>query len=283
MRYRWPDGHECAAALTFDVDAESALIFREPERAARSLAANEERRFGVRTGVERILRLLGRYGLHGTFYVPGWTIAHHTAAIRPIRDAGHELAAHGNVHESLDTLRDDEEARVLEEQLDIWKSCLDLRPAGYRSPSWELNAGTPALLKSRGFVYDSSLMGDDVPYHLATPSGPLVEVPVQWLLDDAPMYRHVYGASNQISDPDRVIRMWAQEFDGMRQENGCFVLTMHPWISGRAGRLLGLERLIQHMRNVPGVWFATAAEIAAWAAGQESRVVHPARGTTRPQ
>jgi peptidoglycan-N-acetylglucosamine deacetylase len=282
MRYRWPDGHDCAVALTFDVDAESALIFREPERAAHSLAANEERRFGVRAGVPRILRLLERYGLRGTFYVPGWTVAHHTAAIRPIRDAGHELAAHGNVHESLDTLSDVEEAHALEAQLDIWKSCLDLRPTGYRSPSWELNAGTPALLKSRGFAYDSSLMGDDIPYRLATPSGLLVEVPVQWILDDAPMYRHVYGASNQIADPDRVIRMWAQEFDGMRRENGCFVLTMHPWISGRAGRLLALEQLIQHMRRTPGVWFATVAEIAAWAAEQESRVVDPAKGTTRP-
>ena len=280
-RYRWPDGHDCAVALTFDVDAESALIFREPERAARSLAANEERRFGVRTGVARILALLERYRLRGTFYVPGWTIAHHTDAIRPIRDAGQELAAHGNVHESLDTLSGAEEAAVLDAQLDIWRSHLDLRPTGYRSPSWELNAGTPALLKSRGFVYDSSLMGDDIPYHLTRPSGPLVEVPVQWLLDDAPMYRHVYGASNQISDPHRVIRMWAQEFDGMRAENGCFVLTMHPWISGRAGRLLGLERLIQHMRRVPGVWFATVAEIAAWAAGRAGRVVDPAKGTTR--
>ncbi|HEX9245033.1 MAG TPA: polysaccharide deacetylase, partial [bacterium] len=69
-----------------------------------------------------------------------------------------------------------------------------------------------------------------------------------------------------IADPDRVIRMWMQEFDGMRSENGCFVLTMHPWISGRAGRLLGLEQLIRHMQAMPGVWFATVGEIAEWAA-----------------
>jgi peptidoglycan-N-acetylglucosamine deacetylase len=62
--------------------------------------------------------------------------------------------------------------------------------------------------------------------------------------------------------------MWAQEFDGMYRENGCFVLTMHPWISGRAGRLLGLEQLIRHIRSFPGVWVATVGEIAAWAASQ---------------
>jgi peptidoglycan/xylan/chitin deacetylase (PgdA/CDA1 family) len=267
-RYRWPEGHRCAAAFTFDVDAESAHVFRNPEKAERQLADMEERRFGPRTGVPRILRLLDTYGLRGTFYLPGYTIVHHLAAVTAIRDAGHELGAHGNIHETLDTLTEDQEIRVMDEQLDIWRAQLGLRPTGYRSPSWELNVGTPALLKRYGFAYDSSLMGDDIPYDLPTPHGPLVEIPVQWLLDDAPLYRHVYGSSNAIADPDRVIRMWAQEFDGMYHENGCFVLTMHPWISGRAGRLLGLEQLIRHIRSFPDVWIATVGEIAAWAASQ---------------
>jgi len=268
MRYPWPHGHRCAVALSFDVDAESAHVFRNPEKAAHQLGDMEERRFGVRTGIPRILRLLERHALRGSFYVPGYTIVHHTAAIRSIRDAGHELGAHGNVHETLDTLTPEREAQVMEEQLDIWQAHMAMRPVGYRSPSWELNIGTPALLKQHGFVYDSSLMGDDIPYDLPTPGGPLVEVPVQWLLDDAPFYRYARGAGGVIADPDRVIRLWAQEFDGMYGENGCFVLTMHPWVSGRAGRLLGLEQLIRHLRGFPRVWFATVGEIADWAASQ---------------
>lgn len=275
MRYRWPDGHMCAAALSFDVDAESAFVFRYPEKAAKQLGDVEERRFGVRTGIPRILRLLETSGLRATFYVPGFTIARHTPVIKSIRDAGHEMGAHGNVHETLDTLDAAQEERVMKEQLEIWQTYLGLRPTGYRSPSWELNVGTPALLKRHGFAYDSSLMGDDIPYHLDTPSGPLVEVPVQWLLDDAPLYRHVYGSSNGIADPDRVIRMWAQEFDGISRENGCFVLTMHPWISGRAGRLLALEQLIRRIRSTPGVWVTTVGEIAAWAAGGQRSVGSP--------
>jgi len=252
-------------ALTFDVDAESAFVFRNPEKAQRQLADMEERRFGPRTGVPRILRFLEAHGLRGTFYVPGYTIVHHPAVCAAIRDAGHEMGAHGNIHETLDSLSETEEVRVMDEQLAIWDSLLDMRPTGYRSPSWELNAGTPALLKRYGFAYDSSLMGDDIPYDLSTPGGPLVEVPVQWQLDDAPLYRHVYGSSNGIADPDRVIRMWMQEFDGISRENGCFVLTMHPWISGRAGRLLALEQLIRHMKSAARVWFATVGEIATWA------------------
>jgi peptidoglycan/xylan/chitin deacetylase (PgdA/CDA1 family) len=264
MRYRWPDGNQCAVALSFDVDAESGYVYRNPKEAASTLDQMEERRFGVRTGVPRILRLLEQYNLPATFFVPGYTIEHHTSAVKLIQDAGYEMACHGNVHETLDTLDEAAERRILKEQLDIYEQHLGIRPTGYRSPSWSLNTRSPALLKEAGFLYDSSLMGDDIPYFVGTPHGNLAEVPIQWLLDDAPFYRHVYGSTNAIADPDRVIRLWTQEFRGMYRENGAFVLTMHPWISGRAGRLDGLEQLIRAIRAEPGVWWATCKQIAEW-------------------
>jgi peptidoglycan-N-acetylglucosamine deacetylase len=265
-RYEWPDGNRCAVVLSFDVDAESGYVFRHPEAAASRLDEMEERRFGVRTGLPRILRLLERYGLPATFYVPGYTVIHHTAAVETIVRAGFELGCHGNVHEAVHLLDEAAERRVLEEQLDIFRRTFGLRPTGYRSPSWSLNTRSPALLAEFGFAYDSSLMGDDLPYFLETPNGRLTEVPVQWLLDDAPFYRHVYGATNAIAEPDRVIGLWTQEFRGMYREHACFVATMHPYISGRASRLDGLERLIRAIRQEPGVWFATAGQVATWAA-----------------
>jgi peptidoglycan-N-acetylglucosamine deacetylase len=264
-RYRWPDGNLCAVVLSFDVDAESGYVFRYPEESRTRLDEMEERRFGVRTGLPRILRLLERYRLPATFYVPGYTIVHHTAAVKSIQDAGFELGCHGNVHETVHTLDEAAERRILGEQLDIYERYLGVRPVGYRSPSWSLNVRTPALLAEFGFRYDSSLMGDDIPYFLETPRGRLAEVPVQWLLDDAPFYRHVYGATNAIAEPDRVIGQWIQEFRGMYRENGCFVLTTHPYVTGRASRVDGLERLIRAMREEPGVWFATALQVAEWA------------------
>ena len=264
MRYRWPNGAQCAVALTWDVDAESGYVYRFPKEAASQLDQMEERRFGVRTGVYRILRLLEKYGLPATFFVPGYTVEHHTKAVESIHAAGYEMACHGNVHETLDTLDEANERRVLDEQLAIYQKHLGIRPTGYRSPSWSLNARTPGLLKEYGFEYDSSLMGDDIPYFVGTPHGDLAELPIQWLLDDAPFYRHVYGSTNGIAEPDRVIDLWIQEFQGMYQENGAFILTMHPWISGRAGRLLGLERLIRAIKAEPNVWWATCKEIADW-------------------
>ena len=264
MPFAWPGGARCAVILSFDVDAESAYVFREPDKAALQLGEIEERRFGPRVGVPRILRLLEQEQLRASFYVPAYCVVQHPEAVHAIQAAGHELGCHGNVHETLDQLDERQEVAVLEEQLAIFEARLGLRPVGYRSPSWELNRRTPALLKRYGFLYDSSLMGDDVPYWLDSADGSLVEVPVNWMLDDAPLYRHVYGSSNGIADPDRVVRMWSREFKGLHAEGGCFNLTMHPWISGRAGRLDALRELIGYIKSFEGVWFATTEQVARW-------------------
>jgi hypothetical protein len=122
-------------------------------------------------------------------------------------------------------------------------------------------------------------MGNDVPYDVPTSQGPLTEVPVQWLLDDAPLFRHVYGATNAIADPGRVLQMWSKEFAAMHAENGCFVLTCHPFVSGRASRVALLEDLVTYMRRARGVWFTTGEEVARWHASGPASTRTPA---TRP-
>jgi hypothetical protein len=92
----------------------------------------------------------------------------------------------------------------------------------------------------------------------------LIEVPVQWILDDAPLFRHVYGATNAIADPSRVFDLWSREFAGIYREHGCFVLTCHPFVIGRASRILLLEELVGYIRRFPGVWFTTGEGVARW-------------------
>jgi len=284
MRYRWPESKQSAVVLSFDFDAESGFLFREPEKAKRSLAELEERRFGPRVGVDRILRLLDRLKLRASFFIPGWTAEHHPAPSKRIRDAGHEIGAHGNVHEPVGFLDPAQEEAIMQEQLAILRDRLGVRPAGYRSPSWDVNIWTPGILKRHGFLYDSSLMGNDIPYEIESEAGPIVEVPVQWLLDDAPLFRHVYGATNAIADPGRVLQMWSKEFAAMHAENGCFVLTCHPFVSGRASRIALLEDLVTYMRRFRGVWFTTCEEVARWhAGGREADTAGGGRGARGPR
>ncbi len=113
-------------------------------------------------------------------------------------------------------------------------------------------------MKRYGFRYDTSLMGDDIPYLVDTPSGDLLELPIQWILDDYPHYTTNVG----ISSPDKVFEVWSSEFAGYHRYNGVFILTMHPFVSGRPSRVLLLERMIEYINGFEGVWWATLEQIA---------------------
>jgi hypothetical protein len=54
------------------------------------------------------------------------------------------------------------------------------------------------------------------------------------------------------------------DFDVANREGTMFMLTMHPHITGQRSRIRQLEELIVYMKSKPGVWFATAEQIALY-------------------
>ena len=65
-----------------------------------------------------------------------------------------------------------------------------------------------------------------------------------------------------IGSPADVVARWTLELDAIVPEGGLFMLTNHPFVSGRASRAAALEGLIAHARSIDGLWIATCAEIA---------------------
>jgi hypothetical protein len=103
-------------------------------------------------------------------------------------------------------------------------------------------------------------MSDFVPWqHEGTN---LIELPVQWLLDDAPFFLYGGGRPRPISSAENVFQAWTEEFHGIYHHGGLFNLTMHPQVIGRPGRLLMLERFVTWVHRFPNVWFATGSEVA---------------------
>jgi peptidoglycan/xylan/chitin deacetylase (PgdA/CDA1 family) len=109
-------------------------------------------------------------------------------------------------------------------------------------------------------------MDSDWPYRLAAGlDASLVEVPIHWALDDWEPYVYVPGLSGSgvIADPSDVESRWTAELEALVGVGGCFVLTSHPFASGRPARAAALERLIRHAQSIDGLWIATLEEIAA--------------------
>jgi peptidoglycan-N-acetylglucosamine deacetylase len=260
----WPNGARCAASFSFDVDAESAMLGVNTSHADR-MSAISHQAYGPLSGVPRLLKILAKRGIRSTFFVPGYTAVRYPDVIRSIVDDGHEVAHHGYLHEPMRGLTEAQEAAILDRGLEVLESVTGTRPTGYRAPMWELNWHSLKLLRDRGFLYDSSLMDADHPYELTVDgASSLVEIPIQWALDDWEQYCYIpeFSGSGLIESPTKVIEMWRLEFDAIRAESGCFVLTNHPFLSGRPSRAQALDGLIEYVCAQDDVWVASLGEIA---------------------
>jgi peptidoglycan/xylan/chitin deacetylase (PgdA/CDA1 family) len=260
---RWPGKARSAASFSFDVDAESAMLAVDHGHANR-MSAMSHQAYGPLVGVPRILTILARHQITSTFFVPGYTALRYPDVIRSIVAEGHEIAHHGYLHEAMAGLSADEEAAILDRGLDALEKVAGVRPVGYRAPMWELNWHSPKLLQDRDFLYDSSLMDADHPYELAVGGRSLVEIPIQWALDDWEQYCFVpdFSGTGLIESPTKVAEMWRLEFDGLRAAGGCFVLTNHPFLSGRPSRAAALDGLIEYVCAQEDVWVTHLSAIA---------------------
>ena len=222
-----------------------------------SVGSLSQGEYGSRVALPRVVELLDSAQVPSTFFFPAWSLklAPHQADVVQ-RSGVHEIAVHGWIHERNTQLDRDTERELLVKATDAIEEIAGVRPVGYRAPSWNFSANTLDIVLELGFLYESSLMADDRPYELlqhGQPTG-LVELPVEWILDDAPLLNPL---GQRYSPPREVMQVWIDEFDRAWQEGTMFLLTMHPHYIGHRSRIVALEGLIEHIQARGGAWFAT--------------------------
>ena len=263
QRFAWPNGSRCACVVSFDVDAESAVLQVDPKYATHATTMSHQA-YGPRVGVPRLLEQLRAAEIRATFFVPGFTAECYPDTIRRIVADGHEVGWHGYMHELPLDLTADEQRAVLERAAEVLEPLTGERPVGYRAPWWQLSLEAPELLAGAGFRYDSSLMDDDVPYLLASDAGMLVELPVHWSFDDWEQYGFFIDPplGDSLEPPGKLLEIWTGELEAFAEEGCLQVVTMHPFLSGRPARSRTIGRFVTFARELGGVWFATARDVA---------------------
>jgi peptidoglycan-N-acetylglucosamine deacetylase len=256
---RWPGNAQCAVMLTFDLDAETLWLDGDLANLTKRGLISQGT-YGPNVAIPLILDMLKRRNLPATFFIPSWTIENHENAVRAIADAGHEIGHHGYIHEQPTSLSLAAEESVLVGGIQAIERLTGSRPAGYRSPAWEFSSNTVELLARYQFSYSSNLMSDLVPFR--HPETELIELPVQWIIDDAPFFYYKAGGQRPISSAANVYQVWTEEFEGIYQLGGLFNLTMHPQLIGRPGRLMMLERVLDFIGSFEGIWFANGSTVA---------------------
>jgi len=264
----WPNSSRVAVALSFDVDNLSASLARG-ELAPGVLSRGE---YGAVDGLPRILRLLDKYQVPASFFIPAVSDTLHPQMIRDILASGrHEIAVHGWIHEHLPSVDNEaEEQRLLDQAIAHLTKATGKRPVGYRAPSWAFSPYTMGQVAKAGFLYDSSLMASDDAYEVLLEGKPtgVIELPIEWILDDYPVLNLPGGV---LASPELVNQTFQSEFDVAYDEGGLFILTMHPHVTGHRSRVAALEKLILHMKSRPGVWFATHEQVALYVKEKSGR------------
>lgn len=142
--------------------------------------------------LDRVLSMLARRRVEGTFFVVGWLAEKEPAMVRAIAGAGHEVASHGQEHELVGRLGPEGFRQSIRRSKAILEDLSGRPVRGYRAPSFSIVPGLEwafDILLEEGYTYDSSLFpvtqhptygypaADRDPHWIDRPSGSLAEVP----------------------------------------------------------------------------------------------------------
>ncbi len=269
MTYQWPEGKRCAFVFSVDVDIEGPMLWRMRGKDVKGFGELEQRRYGERVGLQRLLELQDDFGIKASYYIPAYEAETYPWILPTLIEKGHEVGLHGYHHELVNQLSKEENDVILDKSIAVFQKQLGFIPKGYRSPAWELTLEMPQQLLERDILYDSSLMGYDHPYEV----NKLIELPVNWLSDDAIYFKFSGGGLDNWhpANPKAVLESWIEEFEAIYEFGGLFMLTVHPWISGKGQRIRMLRKLLEHVSKKEDVWIATAQDIAEYHQGSDNK------------
>ena len=268
--------------LTFDHDHMSGFI----ARGLTTPTAISRGEYDI-VVIPRLVALLDKYGIKGTFFTPGHTIDSTPECVMPYVEAGHELAHHGWTHRLPVTMERAEEEEEIVRGNDSIKRVSGRNARGYRSPAWDLSPNSIELLLKHGIKYDSSLMGHDYDCYFARQGDvvelkkpmvrgretALVEMPISWSLDDFPHFEYMRNPNGSIQaglmNATNVLENFVDDYTYMTRvqpDFGILTYTFHPHVIGRGHRMMMLERLIQKLMEGGAEFMTMEQAMDVWLA-----------------
>jgi len=277
---RWPNGAHLAVSLVVNIeegaelslaagDASNEFIYEAVERVegSRDLCMESHYAYGTRRGWGRIRNALSAHGVQATLNACGRAL-HHSPwiAAEAVAD-GHEVSSHGWRWERQVNMPEAEERQVIARAVAAITASAGTPPVGWHTRSATSINTRRLLLEHGGFLYDSNAYDDDTPYMAEAAGREIVVLP--YAFDTNDMRFQPGGGFVQADDFAHYCmaafdRLYAEGAHGPRMLS----IGLHLRIIGRPARIGGLERLLAHMAQRQGVWFATRRQIAeAWRAG----------------
>jgi putative urate catabolism protein len=259
------------AVLHGDGGSEQFLseMFNPPSFTERHMSMEGIYEYGSRVGVWRILREFEKRGLPLTVFGVGMALQRHPELTAAFVELGHEIACHGWRWISYQNLDEATEREHMRLGLDAIEKLTGNRPLG-----WYTGRDSPQTRRlvadDGGLLYDSDYYGDDLPFWMKVKRTDGTVVPrlvVPYTLDTNDMRFSLPQGFAQAEDFFIYLR---DSFDALYAEgdpNGenapkMMSIGMHCRLLGRPGRLVALQRFLDHVAKHDKVWVCRRIDIA---------------------
>jgi hypothetical protein len=255
------------ATLHGDPGSEQFLseMFNPPSFADRHLTMEGIYEYGSRVGVWRILREFEKRGLPLTVFGVSMALQRHPELTAAFVELGHEIACHGWRWINYQQIDEATERLHMQTGIDIIRKLTGQLPAGWYTGRDSPN--TRRLLLDQGsFEYDSDYYGDDLPFWMTvkkTDGAVLPHLVVPYTLDVNDMRFALPQGYSQAEDLFVYLR---DSFDVLYAEGAespkMMSIGMHCRLLGRPGRMLALQKFLDHIEKHDKVWVCKRIDIA---------------------
>jgi len=255
------------ATLHGDIGSEQFLseMFNPPSFAERHLTMEGIYEYGSRVGVWRILREFEKRGLPLTVFGVGMALQRHPELTQAFVELGHEIACHGWRWINYQQIDEATERLHMQTGINIIKVLTGKAPTG-----WYTGRDSPntrrLLLDHGGFEYDSDYYGDDLPFWMKVKKSDGSVAPhlvVPYTLDVNDMRFALPQGYSQAEDFFVYLR---DSFDVLYAEGAdspkMMSIGMHCRLLGRPGRMLALQKFLDHIEKHADVWVCKRIDIA---------------------
>lgn len=217
--------------------------------------------YGSRRGAWRLLEVLRDFGVTVSALCVARAVEQSPALVRALVDAGHEIVSHGWRWIDYGTVPEEVERAHIRRAVEVLTALAGTRPLGWMTGRPGPNTRR-LVAEEGGFLYDRDSLADELPYWLAMPGGPHLVIPYSYEAND-----NRFDANSGFSTADDFFRYMRDAFDvllreGERGSPKLLSIGLHDRLIGRPGRVMGLVRLLEHMRRQEGVWFCTGLDVA---------------------
>jgi len=255
------------ATLHGDIGSEQFLseMFNPPSFAERHLTMEGIYEYGSRVGVWRILREFEKRGLPLTVFGVGMALQRHPELTQAFVELGHEIACHGWRWINYQQIDETTERLHMQTGINIIRELTGKAPTG-----WYTGRDSPntrrLLLDHGGFEYDSDYYGDDLPFWMKVKKSDGSVAPhlvVPYTLDVNDMRFALPQGYSQAEDFFVYLR---DSFDVLYAEGAdspkMMSIGMHCRLLGRPGRMLALQKFLDHIEKHADVWVCKRIDIA---------------------